>query len=68
MCNKAILKNGGTLQAVPDWCKTQRMYNKAVDSYTHVKFVPRNEICISQEMCINLIQDGQKGPLPVFPL
>ena len=69
MCNKAILKNVGTLEAVPDWYKTQEMCNKAVDSYAHLlKFGPRNEICIFQEMCINLIQDGQKGPLPVFPL
>ena len=32
MCNKAILKNGGTLESVPDWYKTQEMCNKAVDN------------------------------------
>ena len=31
MCNKAILKIGGTLESVPDCCKTQEICNKAVD-------------------------------------
>ena len=35
MCNKAILENGGRLKSLPDHYKNQKMYNKAVDSYSH---------------------------------
>ena len=41
MCNKAILKNGGTLQSVLDPYKSQEVCNKAVDNYSYaLKFVP----------------------------
>ena len=35
MCNRAILKNGGTLEFVPNHYKTKEMCNKAVDNYAH---------------------------------
>ena len=35
MCDKPILKNGGTLKSVPDCCKNQELCNKAVDNYPH---------------------------------
>ena len=41
LCNKAILKDGGTLESVPNQYKTQEMRNKAVGNYVHaLKFVP----------------------------
>ena len=41
MCDKAILKNGGTLNSVPDCYKNQEMCSKAVDTYLHaLEFVP----------------------------
>ena len=33
--NFSILENAGTLKYVPDCCKNQELYNKAVDSYHH---------------------------------
>ena len=33
MCDQAILKNGGTLKSVPEYCKNQEMCNKTVDNY-----------------------------------
>ena len=42
MCEKAVLKNGGTLKSVPDSYKNQEMCNKAVDNYRHAsEFVPK---------------------------
>ena len=42
MCEKAVLKNGGTLKSVPDCYKNQEMCNKAVDNYRHtLEFVPK---------------------------
>ena len=35
MCDKAVPENGGTLESVPDQCKTQEMCEKAVDNYPH---------------------------------
>ena len=35
MCDKAVLENGGTLESVPDQCKTQEMCDKAGDNYPH---------------------------------
>ena len=35
MCNRAILKDGGTLESVPNRYKTQETCNKAVDNYAH---------------------------------
>ena len=35
MCNRAILKNGGTLEPIPNQDETQEMWNKAVDNYAH---------------------------------
>ena len=32
MCNKAILKNGGTLEFVHERYKSQEMYDKAVNT------------------------------------
>ena len=50
MCDKAILKNGGTLKSVADCYKNQEMYNKAVHNYSHaVTFV--SECCNTQNMC-----------------
>ena len=41
MCNSAILKNGGTLEPVPNQSNTQKMCNKAVDNSAHaLEFVP----------------------------
>ena len=41
ICDRATLENGGTLESVPDQCKTHAMHNKAVDSYAHaLEFVP----------------------------
>ena len=41
MCDKAILKNVGTLKSVPDCYKNQQMCDKAVDNYPYaLKFVP----------------------------
>ena len=41
MCNKAVLKNAGTLKSVPDCYKNQQLSDKSVDNYPHVlKFVP----------------------------
>ena len=51
MCNRAILKNGGTLETVPNRYKTQEMCNKAVDNYpSTIKYVP--DWYKTQEMCI----------------
>ena len=36
MCHKAILENGGTLEAVSDCYKNQQMCYKAVGNYLHV--------------------------------
>ena len=33
MCDRAILENCGTLESVPNQCKTQEMCNKGVDNY-----------------------------------
>ena len=33
MCDKAILENGGMLESVLDWYKTQEMCDKADDNY-----------------------------------
>lgn len=35
MYNKTILENCGSLVCVPDQYKTQEMYDKAADNYTH---------------------------------
>ena len=35
MCNRAILKNGGTLGSIPTQYKTQKMCNKTVDNHAH---------------------------------
>ena len=41
MCDKAILRNSGTLKFGPDCYKNSEMCNKAVDIYPHVlEFVP----------------------------
>ena len=41
MYNKSILENCGSLVCVPDQYKTQEMYDKAADNYTHaLEFVP----------------------------
>ena len=46
MCNKAITKNGETLESVPDCYKNQKLFNQAV---VHAKeFVP--ECYKTQEM------------------
>ena len=53
MCDKATLKNSGTLKSVPDCYKNQQMCNKAVDNYLHsLKFVP--ECYKTQKWCIFL--------------
>ena len=40
MYKKAILENNGMLKSVPNWCKIQEVFDKAVDKYGHVlKFV-----------------------------
>ena len=41
MCDKSILKNGGTLKSVPGSYKNQGMCYNAVDNYHHaLVFVP----------------------------
>ena len=35
MCNKALLKSGGTLESVPIRYKTHELCIKAVDNYAH---------------------------------
>ena len=35
MCDKVILKTGGTLLFVLDCYKNRKMYNRAVDIYAH---------------------------------
>ena len=35
MCDKTILKNGGTLKSVLDCYKNHEVCNKAVDNYPH---------------------------------
>ena len=41
MHNRAILKDSGMLESVPNRYKTQEMCNKAVDIYAHtLEFVP----------------------------
>ena len=41
MCDKTILENGGPLESIPDWYKTQEICDKVVDNYVHaLEFVP----------------------------
>ena len=41
MCNRAILKNGGTLESAHNRYKTKKIFNKAVGSCAHaLEFVP----------------------------
>ena len=44
MCNKIILKNGGTLMSVPDFYKNQEMCDKAVDTHPFTINMFRNAI------------------------
>ena len=50
MCNKVIHNYAHTLKFVPDWYKTQKMWDKAVDDYpSTIQFVP--ECYKTHEMC-----------------
>ena len=50
MCDKATLENGETLKSVPDCCKNQKLYNKAVDNYACAsEFIP--DCYKAQEIC-----------------
>ena len=54
MCNIAILKNGGTLESVPNQYKTHEMCDKAVDNFTHaLKFF--SDHYKAQECELNLL-------------
>ena len=59
MCEKAVLKNGGTLKSVPDCYKNQEMCNKAVDNYRYaLEFVPK---CYKiQNICDNTYRSTMK--------
>ena len=35
VCYKVILRNGGIIVFIPDCCKDQKMYTKAIDNYPH---------------------------------
>ena len=35
MCDKSILENGGTLEAVPYWNKAQKTFDKTINNYAH---------------------------------
>ena len=53
MCNKVILKNGGTLKSVPHCYKIEKVSNKAVDNYVHaLEFVPN---CYKLRKCVKLL-------------
>ena len=54
MCNRATLKNCGTLGFVPNQCKTQEMCNNAVDNYIHaLEFAP--DWSNTQQICIKAV-------------
>ena len=55
MCDKAILKNCGTLEFLPDYYKNQQMCDKAVDNYPHV--LKLDPACYgAQKMCDKAIK------------
>ena len=54
MCNKAILKNGGTLEFVHERYKSQEMYDKAVNTCLFV-FVSVPDRWKTQEMCNGVV-------------
>ena len=50
MCDKPILENDGTLEAVTYCYKNQEMYNKAIGNYPHaLQFVPN--CYVTRQIC-----------------